>query len=50
MDELTQVQTKKKEFLKQMVQLIEADGRACLQADIFQGGRQASELNKILIA
>ena len=27
-----------------------ADGRACLQADIFQGGRQASELNKILIA
>ena len=28
----------------------QADGRACLQADIFQGGRQASELNKILIA
>ena len=32
------------------LKVIEADGRACLQADIFQGGRQASELNKILIA
>lgn len=32
------------------LKVVEADGRACLQADIFQGGRQASELNKILIA
>jgi hypothetical protein len=32
------------------LKVIEVDGRACLQADIFQGGRQASELNKILIA
>ena len=28
------------------LKVVEADGRACLQADIFQGGRQASELTK----
>lgn len=28
----------------------EADGRVCLQVDIFEGGRHADELNKILTA
>lgn len=28
----------------------EADGRVCLQVDVFEGGRHADELNKILTA
>ena len=28
------------------LKVVEADGRACLQADIFQGGRQAREITK----